>query len=704
MYPTQDPTRSPSMQPTVHPTPRPTRQPTNPPTRRPTPHPTPKPTPGPTPKPSPHPTSSPTSLPTKRPSRGFPNDGFNWGAKAAVGGPLGQIQPIPARFHGGLPITDITAGPMYTLYLDVDGNAFASGFVASLSKYKGQFGVGFGVNLGSNYDKQVNSVYTNGAVGKAPSFQSVYTGSDHSAFVDKNGQVYMTGSNSYGQLCLDEDSEMKNFPHLVKLPPNQMAVTVALGLDFTLILLDNGRVYGCGSNRWGQLGLGDTASVRKPTLIGESLGKIEAVSAGGDFSLYLTEAGQAYSSGNNAYRQQCRNTDGKPVKTPTQIINPGLSVIGIQGGSSTSYLLLTDGGPNSRGIASCGGNNQGQLCGNAANVNGRAEVELDASIFATGIWSGSAAETVFFTGVDKTSGRDVVYGCGRNDLSQVGIGSNQPSRINTPKRISLLGSKRFSLKISASTTHSVAMANGAVLPSESEAPSSSPSLQPSTQPVSPTKAPTSSPTEVPTSPPTKSPTNAPTKAPTFSPTKAPVPPTNPPTNAPTKAPVPTSPPTNAPTKAPSPPTNPPTKAPTPPPPPTPSPTESPTSPPTSPPTEPPTPPPTSPPTSSPTKLDPNPNVRITATNDLTQPSTSNNSRFGRSVAISGTSALVGAPNADDDGNVFGAVYLFNEVSYMIGLDLFVCFIRKPVYVDLNSAYLTFLLHSLRAMHKNTFRH
>jgi len=130
--------------------------------------------------------------------------------------------------------------------------------------------------------------------------------------------------------------------------------------------------------------------------------------------------------------------DGKPVKTPTQIINPGLSVLGIQGGNSTSYLLLTDCGPNSRAVASCGSNSQGQLCGKAANVNGRAEVELDASIVATGIWSGSAAETVFFTGVDKTNGRDVIYGCGRNDLDQVGIGSNQPSRINTPKRVSLL--------------------------------------------------------------------------------------------------------------------------------------------------------------------------------------------------------------------------------------------------------------------------
>ena len=210
MYPTQDPTRSPNMEPTLNPTPRPTRQPAPSPTRRPTPRPTTK---SPTARLSSFPTNNPTQSPTKKPVPGYSADGFNWGEKAAVGGPLGQTQSTPARFNDGIPISNITAGPQYTLHLDLDGNAFASGYVEALSAYQGQFGVGDSVTQGSNKNRQVNIVVRNGGIGKAPPFKRVYAGSDHSAFIDKNGQVYMTGSNSNGKLCLGDDNDgMKKIP------------------------------------------------------------------------------------------------------------------------------------------------------------------------------------------------------------------------------------------------------------------------------------------------------------------------------------------------------------------------------------------------------------------------------------------------------------------------------------------------------------
>eukprot|EP00577_Skeletonema_sp_RCC1716_P004946 CAMPEP_0113390962 /NCGR_PEP_ID=MMETSP0013_2-20120614/10456_1 /TAXON_ID=2843 ORGANISM="Skeletonema costatum, Strain 1716" /NCGR_SAMPLE_ID=MMETSP0013_2 /ASSEMBLY_ACC=CAM_ASM_000158 /LENGTH=1193 /DNA_ID=CAMNT_0000274173 /DNA_START=148 /DNA_END=3729 /DNA_ORIENTATION=+ /assembly_acc=CAM_ASM_000158 len=507
MYPTQDPTRSPNMEPTLNPTPRPTRQPTPFPTRQPAPLPTTK---SPTARPSSFPTNNPTQSPTKKPVPGYSADGFNWGEKAAVGGPLGQTQSTPARFNDGIPISNITAGPQYTLHLNVDGIAFASGYVEALSAYQGQFGVGDSVTQGSNKNRQVNIVVRNGGIGKAPPFKRVYAGSDHSAFIDKNGQVYMTGSNSNGKLCLGDDNDgMKKIPHLVKLPPVREAFSVALGLDFTLILLNNGEVYACGSNRLGQIGLGDTPSVREPTLIAK---RIKAVSAGGEFSLFLTQAGRAYSSGSNLYKQQCRDTEGNPVKIPAEIDTGEFSVLGIQGGSESSYLLLTDG--KTSGIGSCGRNDEGQLCGEVTNA--RAEVKLGPSIEATGFGSGPTAKTVFFIGVNTTDASDVVYGCGQNDHDQVGIGSNQPSQINTPKRVSFSGSERFSLEISASSSHTVAI--GSLLPSK---PTSSPTASPSVKPGSPTKAPTSSPTKSPTSPPTVTPGPPSTKAPTSSPTKAP---------------------------------------------------------------------------------------------------------------------------------------------------------------------------------------
>lgn len=397
--------------------------------------------------------------------------GYEWGAEAGFGEPLGQTQPEPAKLPGDF--IDFTAGPSYTLYVNVDGNAYASGYVEAVSAYQGQFGVGNDFTQGSNNNRPVNVVVRNGVLGVAPPFQHVHAGRDHSAFVDENGQVYTTGSNSDGKLCLGENNGgMKKVPHLVKLPFNRAAVSVALGLEFTLILLDNGQVYGCGSNRLGQIGLGNTPSVSKPTLTGKSLGRIKDISAGGEFSLYQTESGRSYSSGSNLYKQQCRDTGGKPVKTPTEIINKQeFSVLGIQAGSVSSYLLLTDG--NSRpGIASCGRNNEGQLCGDVVDGRGQVKLDDDDSITATGFGSGPTAQTVFFIGVNASDGSDVVYGCGQNNFDQVGIGSNQPPRISTPERLNFEIS-RFRMKISVSSSHTVATA----LPS-AKGPTGSPTRQP----------------------------------------------------------------------------------------------------------------------------------------------------------------------------------------------------------------------------------
>ena len=381
--------------------------------------------------------------------------GYYWGSRTGIGGPLGQTQAIPALFNGGQRISSISAGQGYTLYVDVDGNAYASGSIAMLSMYRGQFGVGNDVTQGSNIDRPItNVVVRNGVERPAPRFESVYAGRDHSAFIDRSGRVYTTGSNSEGKLCLGDDNGDKDVPHLVSLPSKSVAVSVALGLEFTLILLDNGDVYGCGSNSVGEIGLGNTESVSEPTLIGERLGRIKAISAGGDFGLYLTESGRAYSSGGNLYNQQCSDTDGNPIRTLTEVDVQGLSVVGIQGGRASSYLLLTD-GSSLPAVASCGRNDEGQLCGNS--VNGRAQVIFDASVRVTEIGSGSTAQTVFFLGVDTADGSDVAYGCGANGLNQVGIGTNQPPQLNLPRRLNLFGSRNFNIDIFASSSHTLAI-------------------------------------------------------------------------------------------------------------------------------------------------------------------------------------------------------------------------------------------------------
>ena len=427
----------------------------------------------------------------------FSATGYVWGEEAGVGGPLGESQTSPVKFRNGFPIIDITAGPRYTLYIDIYGKAYASGYIESLSTYNGQFGVGSNVTQGSNNDRPVEFVFQNSAQARslrslaqadAPPFQSVYAGRDHSAFIDESGRLYTTGSNNDGKLCLgDTGGESRNIPHQVILP--RKAVSVALGLEFTLILLENGEVYGCGSNRLGQLGLGNTVTVSTPTRIGSSLGKIKAISAGAEFSLFLTRVGKAYSSGRNIYMQQCRNNGGTPVKTLTEIQSEGLDIIGIQAGSESSYLLLSN-GVDLPAIASCGRNNQGQLCIGSLTDTDRKQVKLD-GVSVTGFGSGPTAETVFFIGVNTTDGSDVVYGCGRNDLNQLGIGNFQPTQQTTPKKVPFK-IKRFNMEISAASSHTVSIDLSLATDSPSQSPSATPSL------AYPTSLPSTNPTVAPT--------------------------------------------------------------------------------------------------------------------------------------------------------------------------------------------------------------
>jgi alpha-tubulin suppressor-like RCC1 family protein len=221
---------------------------------------------------------------------------------------------------------DVTAGPRYSLLINDGGAAYASGFIESKFEYLGQFGIDPDqLSEGSNTWKQINTVVNfNGNEVNSPAFAKVYAGTTgsansgemHSLLIDEEGNVYTTGNNNRGQLCLG-DAKPRYIPHRVRFDVvDTPAIAAAIGEDFTLILLADGRVYGCGSNEKGELGLGsDVRSVDAPSNI-NGLPDIVELSAGLNFALYRAKNGKVYSSGSNIFMQQCDDSDGKPVVTP----------------------------------------------------------------------------------------------------------------------------------------------------------------------------------------------------------------------------------------------------------------------------------------------------------------------------------------------------------------------------------------------------
>ena len=165
-----------------------------------------------------------------------------------------------------------------------------------------------------------------------PPFRQAYAGAGapgdagemHAVLLAEDGTAYAAGSNRRGQLCRpprddddDDDDRKYVFREVAGLPGP--ATAAAVGLEFTLFLLEDGRVFGCGSNEDGELGLGgDVATAPRPTEIAfPGVRRVEGIAAGLRFGLYAERGtGRAFGSGSNLFGQLCADTDGDPVTFP----------------------------------------------------------------------------------------------------------------------------------------------------------------------------------------------------------------------------------------------------------------------------------------------------------------------------------------------------------------------------------------------------
>jgi len=139
-------------------------------------------------------------------------------------------------------IKKIVGGAGHTLILDANGHVYSCGL-----NNKGQAG---------NNDVEQGNVLT---------FQKICAlehevvidvccGWDSSAAITKNGELYVWGSNRYGQLGLDP-SVFPSIPYPYRISMDEKIKNVSMGLRHTAVVTENRDLYVCGSNSKGQLGL-----------------------------------------------------------------------------------------------------------------------------------------------------------------------------------------------------------------------------------------------------------------------------------------------------------------------------------------------------------------------------------------------------------------------------------------------------------------
>ena len=89
--------------------------------------------------------------------------------------------------------------------------------------------------------------------------------SNHSLILKNDGTLWGCGYNGSGELGLGDTINRNTFTQITTNTDN--IKQIYCGNGHTIILKDDGTLWGCGLNNHGQLGLGDTNNRSVPTLI-----------------------------------------------------------------------------------------------------------------------------------------------------------------------------------------------------------------------------------------------------------------------------------------------------------------------------------------------------------------------------------------------------------------------------------------------------
>src|SRR3990167_10795046 len=182
-----------------------------------------------------------------------------------------------------------------------------------------------------------------------PDISSVAAGNEFSLYLDSIGNVWGSGSSSYGEFGImgkyKEPIKLENLPPIQSIQPSHNYYSVFLDVD--------GYVWSCGYNGYGQLGLGHLTTQFVPTKI-ENIPKITSLSTGFYHTLMIDERGGVWGCGYNVYGQVgVKGLENKLL--PTQLHFP-TPITTISAGDFHTFFI-----DESESVWACGHNLSGQL-------------------------------------------------------------------------------------------------------------------------------------------------------------------------------------------------------------------------------------------------------------------------------------------------------------------------------------------------------
>ena len=147
--------------------------------------------------------------------------------------------------------------------------------------------------------------------------QQIYGGNDHTLLLTSDNKLYACGDNYNGQLGLGDTVNRNIFTRIPNTPSNIKQIYG--GRYYTLLLTDDDTLYACGSNSYGQLGLGDNNEINTFALIPNTPSNIKQIQGGNFHILLLTDDNKLYVCGGNLYGQLGLGYYRKDINTFTQV-------------------------------------------------------------------------------------------------------------------------------------------------------------------------------------------------------------------------------------------------------------------------------------------------------------------------------------------------------------------------------------------------